>query len=113
MQAGEPYQFAGFMAITLAGTEVPGLNPAFDGAGVAFDGVWRHAFGGNHRIAFTNPQAHAAIRAPVIIDYRLFLDHFNGIYGAVSHAIPAADAFFLVYIHGFFPIVIDQQSLYD
>jgi hypothetical protein len=37
--------------------------------------------------------------APVIVDHRLFLDHFNGIHRAIAHAIPAADAFILVNVH--------------
>jgi hypothetical protein len=99
VQPGEAHQFARFVAVALTGAEVPGLNPAFDRAGIAFDSARRHAFSIHHRITFANPQAHAAMRAPVIIDHRLFFNHFNGIHRAVAHAIPATDAFVRIDLH--------------
>jgi hypothetical protein len=99
MQPREPDEFAPFVAVTLAGAGVTGLNPAFDRTGIAFDSVRRHAFSGNYGPTFANTHTHAAIRAPVIIDHRLFLDHFNSIHRAVAHTVSASDAFFFVNIH--------------
>jgi hypothetical protein len=36
---------------------------------------------------------------PVIVDHRLLLDQFNGIYRTVAHAIPATNAFFRLNFH--------------
>ena len=113
VQPCEPDEFTRFVAVTLTGADVPGLNPAFDRTGIAFDSIRRHAFSGNYGITLANSHAHAAIRAPVIIDHRLFLDHFNSIHRAVAHTVSTSDAFVFVNIHSLFPAAIGQHSYYD
>jgi hypothetical protein len=75
------------------------MDPALDRTGIAFNRACRHAISSNHRITFANAHTHATVGTPMIIDHRLFLDHFNGIHRAVPHAKPASSAFINVDLH--------------
>jgi hypothetical protein len=99
MQAGDPQQLSILIAITMAGTDMSGVNPTFNRTGVTLNGTLGHALIGNDRFLFTHPLAYTAIGAPVIVDDGFLFCKVNGVNRAISNTKPAADAFVGIYFH--------------
>ena len=83
----------------MTGTDVSGIDPAFNRAGITFDGIPGHAFTGSNRFFLTHPQAYPAMGAPVVVDHRFLLHQFDGVHRTIPHTKSAADAFVGIYLH--------------
>jgi hypothetical protein len=100
MQRCKPHQTALLVAIAVTGTDVAGVDPAFNRAGTTLDGIRGHGFFSVDGVLFAHPQANPAAGAPVIVDDRHFFNNLNSLYRAIPDTKPAADAFVGVYLHG-------------
>jgi hypothetical protein len=99
MQRGYPKQRTVIISVTMTGADVAGIDPAFNGTGITFNGIRAHGIIRSNSLNFTYPLTDSALSAPMIVDDGLFLIQFHGLHRTIPHAKPAADAFFRIYSH--------------
>jgi hypothetical protein len=93
MQRGDPNQFTVRIAVPVTGSDVPGIDPAFNRTGIALDGPLGHTLIGNDCLLLTHPLAHTAMGTPVVVDDRFLFHKFNGFHRAIPNAKTATDTF--------------------